>query len=151
MTDLLLGIGNPLASDDKAGLIVAELVYAAAGDRWTVILAYTAPENFTGQIRNVAPDLLVIIDAADMGLSPGAIRTVSPSLISDAGWGTHQSSLSTLTSFLAPACKEIVIIGIQVLSRDFGETVSPRVQTAAHEVAESIIRRTWSKFLPYLP
>ncbi len=151
MTDILLGIGNPLASDDKAGLIVAELVYATAGDRWTVIPAYTAPENFTREIRTIAPDLLVIVDAADMGLFPGAIRTVSPSLISDAGWGTHQSSLSTLASFLAPACTEIVIIGIQVLSREFGEMISPPVQKAAEEVAERIIRRTWSEFMPYLP
>ncbi len=144
MTDILLGVGNSLASDDRAGLMVADLVSAASSDSWQVIHAGTVPENFTGPIRKAAPDILIIVDAAEMGLVPGRVRRIQPDNIKDAGWGTHQSSLSFLTTYLSPVCSNIIIIGIQIQSREPGERVSKPVRKAVQWLSEVIIKREWN-------
>lgn len=149
MTDILLGVGNFLASDDRAGLMLADLVSKTPPDSLQVIHAGTVPENFTGPIRKAAPDTLIIVDAAEMGLIPGTVRRVLPSQIGDAGWGTHQFSLSLLVSCLTPVCGDIIIIGIQIQSREPGETVSPEVRAGVEWLSKVIIRKEW-KDIPLL-
>ena len=68
VTNILLGIGNPLNGDDGAGIYVAEQFRK---DGWISLSCGTAPENFTGIIRKAHPDCLVLVDAAALGLSPG--------------------------------------------------------------------------------
>lgn len=149
MTDILLGVGNFLASDDRAGLMVADLVSLKLPDSMQVIHAGTVPENFTGPIRKAAPDTLIIVDAADMGLTPGTVRRVLPSQIGDAGWGTHQSSLSLLVSCLSPVCRDIVILGIQIGSREPGDTMHSTVIAGVEWLSNVIIQREW-KNVPLL-
>lgn len=128
---MLLCIGNILRRDDGAGPFIARR-FREPG--WEVVDCGTAPENFTGRVRKSAPELLVIVDAADMGLAPGSFRRVHPAAIADTDFGTHQASLGLLAGFLGPLAGEIVIIGIQpALIRD-GTGLSPEVESAAGEL-----------------
>src|SRR6478736_4064730 len=66
----VLGVGNPFRSDDGAGVLVARRLAsrecALATGHLLIIEAGHAPENTTGELRRFAPDLVLIIDAADM-------------------------------------------------------------------------------------
>ena len=73
MTNILLGIGNPLNGDDGVGIYVAERFRK---ENWIPLTCGTAPENFTGIIRKNKPACLILVDAAAMGISPGEYRII---------------------------------------------------------------------------
>jgi hydrogenase 3 maturation protease len=108
--NILFGVGNSLRGDDGAGCYVADLMQAA---NWMAINCATAPENFTGIVRKNHPEILAIIDAADMGLVPGSFRRIAPEMIEDVGLGTHMLPLSHLIGYLSADAGEIILIGIQ--------------------------------------
>ncbi|WP_346865887.1 hydrogenase maturation peptidase HycI [Methanocalculus sp. MSAO_Arc2] len=132
---LILGVGNTLLSDDGVGCYIADVI-AFSGSSYG-LFAYnggTAPENFTAPIRRAAPDLLVIIDAAGMGLPPGSIRSIPPEKIDDTSIGTHMLPLSHLINYLSPDIPKILFIGIQPETIDPGEGLSPAVKEAAEKL-----------------
>src|SRR5690242_13669932 len=76
----ILGVGNQFRSDDGAGVLIARALSeregAQASDHLLVIEAGHAPENTTGELRKFAPELVLIIDAADMGVEPGSVQWI---------------------------------------------------------------------------
>src|SRR6187455_3189676 len=73
----VLGIGNSLRSDDAAGILVARRLAQSRltrdFDSILVVDAGPAPENTTAGLRRFAPELVLLIDAAEMGELPGMI------------------------------------------------------------------------------
>ncbi len=94
---VLMGIGNPLRGDDGVGPWIADHFRA---EGWLSLNCGIAPENFTSVIRREAPDFLVLVDAADIRLSPGEYRIVEPSRLEDVSIGTHQLPLTHLMKYL---------------------------------------------------
>jgi hydrogenase 3 maturation protease len=134
--NLLMGIGNPLRGDDGAG------VYAALhlqGDGWQAVDCGTAPENFSGVVRRVHPDLLLLVDAAEMGLAPGEFRVVPKDRIEDVAFGTHHLPLSHLMEFLSDAAGEIRFIGIQPAVVEDREGLSPGVEKGVRRLIRLIL------------
>ena len=140
--NLLLGIGNTLLGDDGIGCYVAAHLDA---EGWTSIDCGTAPENFTGVVRRKAPRLLILVDAAELGLLPGDIRRIPRDLIGSVGFGTHQLPLGHLIDFLSYAAEEIELIGVQPLQREPGERLSEAAQEGADALIEIIKRGTISR------
>lgn len=127
-----MGIGNELLGDDGAGMAVARRLQGALG--WIALVCGTAPENFTALVRRARPEVLVLVDAVDMGLDAGSVRRVPPEHLEDLSWGTHQLPLSHLLSFLAGCFGEGVVIGIQPGHISEGIGLSPPVERAVEEV-----------------
>ena len=125
--NILLGVGNSLLSDDGAGICIAETFRK---DGWISYNCGTAPENFTSVIRREKPEILLVVDAARMDLSPGEFRRIPEEKISDVSFGTHQLPLSQLTAYLKGFAGRIIIIGIEPLTTDFGEELSPEIEDA---------------------
>ena len=77
---VFLGVGSPLRADDSIGLfIVEELEKQLSGitdKELRCFLGESAPENFSGAIREFAPDYLVIFDAAEFDATPGSFRLI---------------------------------------------------------------------------
>jgi hydrogenase 3 maturation protease len=130
---MLLGIGNTDLGDDGVGVYVAETL---ASPDWTCVDCGTVPENFTGLVRKHHPELLLLVDAARMGLAPGAVRRVPPASIEDVGIGTHSLPLSHIIGFLSDAADEIVFVGIQPKATEWGTGLSPEILSAAERVVE---------------
>jgi hydrogenase 3 maturation protease len=128
MVRMLLGIGNPLRGDDGAGNYVADR-FRAAG--WVAIDCGTIPENFTGIVRREHPDLLVMVDAADMGLPPGEFRIVRPEDITSVTFGTHALPLSILIGFLSHDAGRVLFIGIQPTQTEMDQPLSDAVREGA--------------------
>ncbi len=111
----ILGIGNELYGSDSPGLLAAkEIEKSNPPDKYQVFLAGTAPENFTGAIRELSPSHVIFIDAADMGKKPGTIEVIDKDSIADVSPSTHNLSPSLLASYLTQeiGCK-VIMLGIQ--------------------------------------
>jgi hydrogenase 3 maturation protease len=131
--NILFGVGNPLLGDDGIGNYTAERFHA---EGWSVYDCGTVPENFTSLVRKARPRVLVIVDAADIGLSPGEFRVVPEKYIEDVSIGTHQLPLTHLIEFIKDCTERIIFIGIQPRSLVFGTTLSSEAISGADRLIE---------------
>lgn len=148
MVRMLLGIGNPLRGDDGAGNYVADR-FRSPG--WISLDCGTIPENFTGVVRTEHPDLLVLVDAADMGLSPGEFRIVRPDDIAAVTFGTHALPLNILTGFLSHDTDRILFIGIQPGRTDLDQPISDAVREGADRLIGILEREDFERIGVYSP
>jgi hydrogenase 3 maturation protease len=107
---MLLGIGNPLHGDDGIGNYVASR-FRARG--WNSIDCGTMPENFTAVVRRHHPEILLLVDATDLGLLPGEFRTVGNDQVENVSIGTHNMPLSFLIGYLAESAGKVLFVGVQ--------------------------------------
>jgi hydrogenase 3 maturation protease len=139
----IVGIGNPLRNDDAAGILITRELQrrerAADAPHLLIVQAGHAPENVTAELRSFAPNLILLIDAADMRDKPGAIGWIPIQSIEGMSASTHSLPLSMLARYLTLELKCVVgLIGIQPKSNDFGETVSVEVSQAVLEIVDEI-------------
>jgi len=135
---VLLGVGSTLRSDDAAGMYFIELLKEKLQqDRILLIAGSTAPENFTGVIKEYAPDLLFIVDAAHMGLLPGEAKLVPACDISGVSFSTHMLPIPVMLKYLeSEAGCEVVFIGIQPKSIEQGLSMCEEVKRGTERLAE---------------
>jgi hydrogenase 3 maturation protease len=137
----VVGVGNELNGDDAAGVLVvrrmAELLMATPGV--LLIDAGLAPENFTGPLRRFRPDLVVEVDAADLGKLPGSTSWIEPHDTDGLSASTHTLPPSVLAKFLLAelGCR-VAVIGIQPLRLELNAPLSPAVERGVDGVAEQL-------------
>jgi hydrogenase 3 maturation protease len=140
---IVLGVGNPLGSDDAIGLYVARKLDENAEEirrqDITVIDAGPAPENYTSVIRQNRPQQLILVDAADMGLPAGSVRLLSTDQIKTASFSTHSMPLSAFVSYVQEFCGQVFIIGVQPEQTAIGEKLSNVVQKSGDRITELIL------------
>jgi hydrogenase 3 maturation protease len=141
----ILGIGSELRCDDEAGMLAARLLEKAQGKSRSsspslkVFFGGTAPENVTGQIKKFNPTHIILIDAAFIGKVAGAVKLISPEETEGVSFCTHRLPLKFMAEYLVQSLGcEIIIIGIQPKSLDFGQPLSPEVKKAAKELSSAI-------------
>ena len=139
----IVGIGNTLRSDDAAGVLVVRALteFRLFRDRESVLVvdAGHAPENGTSTLRHFEPDIVLLIDAVEMGEVPGFIRWVDMDEIEGMSASTHSLPLSMLASYLNWELKcEVTLLGIQVKSNDVGEIVDLNVLRAVNEIVSAV-------------
>jgi hydrogenase 3 maturation protease len=137
--NVLMGIGNILNGDDGIGPWVAQHF---CQENWKTIDCGTAPENFTGKVKKLSPDLLVLVDATDMNLSPGEIRRIPPDMINALHLSTHALPLSLLMAHLQDTIKKIILVGIQ--PKRFNGPLSCEVHTAGKYLIHILTQNTMS-------
>lgn len=139
----VLGVGNPMRSDDAAGVLVARLLLqrdlATEAERLLIVEAGQAPENRTGELRKFRPDVVLITDAADLGERPGTVQWIPEEYIDGMTASTHSLPLSMLSRYLKLELKcTVAVLGIQAASNEVGEGVSPEVLEAIHEIVDEL-------------
>ncbi|HSB69195.1 MAG TPA: hydrogenase 3 maturation endopeptidase HyCI [Candidatus Methylomirabilis sp.] len=147
---VLVGIGQELRGDDGAGLEVARSLLRrqrrhpgkgpeSGAPALHVVEGGPAPENCTGLIRRFAPDLVLLVDAADMEEAPGTIRWLDCE--DTTGWSasTHGLPPYMFTRYLLAECRcAVALIGIQILQNSIGAPLSPAVERAVLDVVEGL-------------
>ncbi len=128
---MLLGIGNNLHGDDGIGNYIA-LRFHAPG--WISLDCGTMPENFTAVVRRHHPEVLVLVDATDLGLKPGEFRSVGEDQIEEVSIGTHNLPLSFLIRYLAESAGQVIFIGIQPGHLGESEGICPAVTAGAEQL-----------------
>jgi len=141
---LILGVGNLMKQDDGAGpAAIAELKTQNSKLKINVELldAGTAPENYTGKIKQIRPDTLVIVDAIDFGAEAGSIKVMEAEEVSSQSLSTHNVSLKTFVDYLRADLPDlkVFLIGIQPKQAGFGEGLSPEVEKAVDELCMSLV------------
>jgi hydrogenase 3 maturation protease len=134
---MLLGIGNTLHGDDGVGNYIASR-FRARG--WNAIDCGTMPENFSAVVRRHHPEILVLVDATDLGLPAGEFRSVGDDLIEDVSLGTHNLPLSLLIKFLSESAGRVLFIGVQPQHLGEEEGISPAVIEGA-ELLMALLRQ----------
>ena len=124
---VLLGIGRRGNGDDALGPVFAR---AFRHPLWTALDAGVCPENFGPALRRLAPELVVVLDAAQMGLPPGTVRCLDPGDLAAAGFGTHSPDPFLLDAFLRLYASRTRWIGIQPLSLSPFTPLSAPVKSA---------------------
>jgi hydrogenase 3 maturation protease len=144
-----LGVGSPLRADDSVGLyVVKELMRCLkpeTGKELRFYLGESAPENFTGEIRDFRPTHLIIFDAAELGEEPGDFKIIEREAIGGVSFSTHMLPLKMLTDYvvMTTGC-EVVIVGVQPENLEFGGEMSEVVKKAAKEFVEEFVK-AWER------
>jgi hydrogenase 3 maturation protease len=144
---MILGVGNPLRGDDGVGPYLIEQL---KGQVNAILLnCEEVPENFLGQIVENQPDSILIIDAINLGMSPGVAATLEEDELEGISWATHHASLRLFINCLkADTQATVLIMGIQPKSTEFGSAISAEVEETVG-LLQSIILRTFP--LPITP
>jgi len=145
---VVVGIGHDLRGDDAAGVLAARRLqgYTIGADVGAThmlpllaIDAGPAPENVTGAVRRFAPDLVLLVDAADLGEPPGTVRWLDWRETSGLSASTHALPLYVLAGYLVSelGCA-VALLGIQPASTAFDAPPTPAVHAAADAVAAGL-------------
>lgn len=144
---LVLGLGNPIVTDDAVGLRVAAELKPLFTQRADVIV----DEDYWGGLRLmerlVGFDRAIIIDAIQTGAPPGTIRTLTPAeLPTQHSASAHDVNLPTALAFgrkmglHLPPDEQIVLVAIEAADiLTFGERCTPAVEAAIPRAVQLIL------------
>ena len=148
MKILVLGLGNPLVTDDSVGLRVAAELKSRLAGRPEVVVS----EDYWGGLRLMERmagfDRAIVIDAICTGAPPGTIHRLTPgSIPTQRSASAHDVNLPTALAvgrtagLHLPRDEHILLVGIEaedILS--FGEQCTPAVAAAIAPAAEEVVR-----------
>jgi hydrogenase maturation protease HycI len=144
----LLGIGNELRGDDAAGLHVARGLLARRDlpPGWLVLETGPAPENFTGWLRRSTPEMVLLVDAAQMGGHPGEVRWLDWQDTTGMSASTHTLPLHLVAQYIERELHcPVWLVGIQPQQNEVGALLSPAVAQAVEGLVKLLIEQT----IPY--
>ena len=145
---LVIGLGNPLVSDDSVGLRVARKVRNKLEDMPNVDVT----EDYWGGLRlmerMIGYDRAIVIDAICTGAPPGTIHQLSTGMIStQKSASAHDVNLPTALEFgrragaPLPSDENVYLVGIEALDViNFGDQCTPAVAAAIPDAVERIAR-----------
>ena len=139
----VLGAGSVLRADDAAGVHVVENLQATFDSvkhpNLLFCIGETAPENFSGKIRRFAPDLLVVVDAADLGLQAGTVAEIQPDAVGGPTFCSHMLPLRVMIDYLIQETgTRVTLLGIQYKSIAFDAGMTPEIRDAVERLSEAL-------------
>ncbi len=80
---IVWGIGSELRGDDGIGVWVARAMARLLRDEGRVLVRACglSPESYAPEVVRLRPRLLLVVDAAEVGLEPGGTKLLDPSLL----------------------------------------------------------------------
>ena len=137
----VVGIGHTLCGDDAAGVVLAEALQLELEgcEHVLVVAAGPVPENYSGLLRRFCPDLVLLVDAANMDETPGIVGWLEWQETTGNSTSTHSLPLRLFAQYLTLelGC-EVALLGIQPSQNDIGCPVSPVVLKALQSTAHII-------------
>jgi len=147
---VVLGLGNILHSDDGAGARAAERLKddARLPDNVTVIEGGTLGLELLPDLWDCS-DLLVL-DAVDVGGPPGTLLRLSGEEVQTlpGSGNVHQLGVADLLvalRLLARRLPQVLLLGIQPESTDWGCTLSPIVEAAIPSLIETALAELYAR------
>ncbi|GAW91106.1 hydrogenase maturation peptidase HycI [Calderihabitans maritimus] len=139
MKGLIITVGNDMMGDDGAGPLLARTLKESPLQGWQVIDGGSAPENYLHVVNELRPDVVVVVDAAEMGLEPGSIRLLSEKDIARQFIvTTHNLPLSIFIGALKEITPAVYFIGIQPRTVAFGFPLSAEVERAVEIIYKKL-------------
>jgi hydrogenase 3 maturation protease len=146
LTVSVVGMGQDLRGDDGLGPSVARRLRdtLCASNSLLVLDAGPAPENFTGAIRAFAPDLVILIDAAQMDEIAGRIHLLDRRDCVGLSASTHTLPPHVMADYLTQelGC-EVTLLGIQprqtAVDSQLSDAARQSIEQAASGIAETLV------------
>jgi len=143
---LVLGLGNILLRDDGAGVRVVERLSQSAGlpPEVEVLDGGTLGMDLLPYLEGV--DRLVVVDAVDMGVTPGTVARFQGDNVPIAltlKVSPHQAGLADLLAAarLCGLCpREVILWGVQPAEVDVGLELSEPVSAAVEALVDWVFR-----------
>ncbi len=148
MKTLVLGLGNPLVTDDSVGLRVVARLRPLLKDRPDIEVS----EDYWGGLRlmerMVGFDRAIVVDAIVTGAPPGTLHSLTPAAVpTQRSASSHDVNLPTAlalgrTAGLAlPGDDQIQLLGIEAEDVfTFGEHCTPAVEAAIDPAVAQVLR-----------
>ena len=145
---LILGLGNPLVTDDSVGLRIAEALKPLLANRTDVEVS----EDYWGGLRlmerMIGFDRAIVVDAIQTGGPPGTIHLLTPDgIATQHSTSAHDVNLSTALEFgrqagmHLPENRHIQLVGIEAEDiLTFGERCTPSVQAAVPRAVDAVLK-----------
>ena len=137
----LVGLGNPLRGDDRAGLAVTEklgsLLVSLPG--LLILPAGQEPARILNQMRRFEPDIIIFIDAMHVDAPAGTTAWLDPEAIDGISASTHAYPLTMLTHYLQTEYNcAIGLIGIRPAQVDVDTPLSSPVAAAVDRMTAAL-------------
>jgi hydrogenase maturation protease len=148
MKTLIIGLGNPLVSDDSVGLRVVERLKPLLSDRSDVEVS----EDYWGGLRlmerMIGFDRAIVVDAIQTGAAAGTIHLLTPEgIATQRSASAHDVNLSTALEFgrqagaRLPENRRIQLVGIEAADTlTFSEECTPAVEAAIPRAVEAVLK-----------
>lgn len=97
------------------------------------------PENATGPLRKFKPDLVLMVDAAELGEELGTIKMIELDEVRGFSASSHSLPLSVLAGFIQTefVC-DVALCCIQPQSLEFDQGLTPVVNNAVAKLVNEI-------------
>jgi hydrogenase 3 maturation protease len=139
---LFVGIGNVLRSDDGVGVYICKKIHKSS--YLDTLIVEVSIENYIKKINDLDPDILVLVDCADLNRAPGYAELLPVAKIKDFTPGTHNISLKRVSEFFK---MKVLVLGMQPGSLSIGEELTSQVRESADRIVNYINRfsgyKTW--------
>ena len=151
MKTLILGLGNPILTDDGVGVLVAEEVRSRLPEDTPIDITEVSVGGLTLMETMIGYDRVILIDAFQrlQGGCPGNVQRMSLEDLRDASPTQHSASphdVSLVTALETghrmglPLPKDITIFAIEVENvMDFSDQPTPSVAAVIPEVTEAVL------------
>jgi hydrogenase 3 maturation protease len=138
---VVAGIGNPIRTDDSVGVKIVQDLNGKVSERVYLIECETVPESFLEPIIEFKPTHVLLIDAAFLGLKPGAARLIDPERIAAfPAVTTHMLPLRIFCEYITKMTEaKIALLLIEPKNNEFGEGLNPEVQKAAEKITKVML------------
>lgn len=133
---VVVGVGNTLRGDDGVGPKFVERIKDFTSDRFVAIDAGEVPENYLGKVAKLQPDVIILVDATNMGETPGTMKVLTREAIEGEAFFTHKLPLSFVMKHWEDEGFKVFLIGIQPEQLEFGKGLSSRVTKALEELVK---------------
>jgi hydrogenase maturation protease len=145
---LVIGLGNPLVTDDSVGLRVAAALRHILADRPDVDVA----EDYWGGLRLmerlIGYDRAIIVDAIVTGAPPGTIHRLTPDdLPTQHSASAHDVNLPTALEFgrqagaRLPQTSDILLVAVEAADiLSFGQRCTPAVEAAIPAAVDVVLQ-----------
>jgi hydrogenase maturation protease len=142
---LVIGIGNPFRSDDRAGLEVARRLQRIGNDRLKVLEVASNPLTLLELWKG--HDEVLLVDAVSSNSKPGTFQIINaveqkiPAGLFNTS--THNMSVAEAIEMarnLNQLPKQMLVYGIEGKNFQFGEALSPQMNEAIEKVVHHILK-----------
>ena len=96
-------------------------------------------ENYLEKIASEKSNTIVLIDAVELGASPGTIKIMESEDIKDDSLSTHKVSLDLVANYLRKRTSaDVFLLGIQPANTEFGREISKSVREALEKIVTTL-------------